>query len=267
MLNWPTPNDSYREMKSIRQEFGTLIVTGASRGIGAAIATLAGARGFSVAVNFATGEVEARAVAEQIIAAGGRAYAIHADVAREEDVVKLFEIAERELGPIKALVNNAAITGGFSRVDSVTEKTLAHVMAVNVTGAILCAREAVRRMSTERGGTGGAIVNISSRAAHTGSAGEWVHYAASKGAIDSFTIGLAREVATEGIRVNAVAPGLIETGLHAANGAPDRLERLAATIPMQRPGTPDEVAEGVLWLLSPAASYTTGAIVEIGGGR
>ena len=140
-------------------------------------------------------------------------------------------------------------------------------MAVNVTGAILCAREAVRRMSTLHGGTGGAIVNISSRAARTGSAGEWVHYAASKGAIDSFTIGLAREVATEGIRVNAVAPGLIETGLHAANGAPDRLERLAATIPMQRPGTPLEVAEGVLWLLSPAASYTTGAILEIGGGR
>jgi NAD(P)-dependent dehydrogenase (short-subunit alcohol dehydrogenase family) len=254
-------------MKSIQQQLGTLIVTGASRGIGAAIATLAGARGFCVAVNFATGEAEARAIAEQIIAAGGRAHAIHADIAHEEDIVKLFEIAERELGPIKALVNNAAITGGFSRVDSVTGKILAHVMAVNVTGAILCAREAVRRMSTRRGGTGGTIVNISSRAAHIGSAGEWVHYAASKGAIDSFTIGLAREVATEGIRVNAVAPGLIETGLHAANGAPDRLERLAATIPMQRPGTPDEVAEGVLWLLSPAASYTTGAILEIGGGR
>jgi NAD(P)-dependent dehydrogenase (short-subunit alcohol dehydrogenase family) len=267
LLNWPTPKDSYRGMKSIPQEFGTLIVTGASRGIGAAIAKLAGSRGFSVAVNFATGEAEARAVAKQIVAAGGRARAIHADVAREEDIVELFEMAERELGPIKALVNNAAITGGFSRVDSVTDKTLAHVMAVNVTGSILCAREAVRRMSIQRGGTGGAIVNISSRAAHTGSAGEWVHYAASKGAIDSFTIGLAREVATEGIRVNAVAPGLIETGLHAANGAPDRLKRLAATIPMQRPGTPDEVADGVLWLLSPAASYTTGAILEIGGGR
>src|SRR5579862_7611457 len=250
-----------------RNEPGTLIVTGASRGIGAAVAQLAGAHGFSVAVNFATGEAEARNVAEQIVSAGGRACAIHADVAREEDVITLFQTAERELGPIKALVNNAAITGGFSRVDSVSAKTLEQVMAVNVTGAFLCAREAVRRMSTVHGGSGGAIVNISSRAARTGSAGEWVHYAASKGAIDSFTIGLAREVATEGIRVNAVAPGLIETGLHAANGAPDRLQRLASTIPMQRAGTPHEVAEGVLWLLSPAASYTTGAILEIGGGR
>jgi len=250
-----------------KNECGTLIVTGASRGIGAAIANLAGERGFSVAVNFATGTAEAAAVVDQIVSAGGRAYAIQADVAREEDVVRLFGTAERELGPVNALVNNAGITGGFSRVESVSARTLAQVMAVNVTGAILCAREAVRRMSTRHGGTGGAIVNISSRAARTGSAGEWVHYAASKGAIDSFTIGLAREVATEGIRVNAVAPGLIETGLHAANGAPDRLDRLAATIPMQRPGTPLEVAEGVLWLLSRAASYTTGAILEIGGGR
>lgn len=246
---------------------GTLVVTGASRGIGSAIAKLAGERGFSVAVNFATGEAEARTVVDQILSAGGHAFAIQADVAREEDVVRLFEAAERELGPVKALVNNAAVTGGFSRVESVSAQTLAQVMAVNVTGAILCTREAVRRMSTRRGGTGGAIVNISSRAAQTGSAGEWVHYAASKGAIDSFTIGLAREVATEGIRVNAVAPGLIETGLHAANGAPDRLERLSATIPMQRPGTALEVAEAVLWLLSPAASYTTGAILEVGGGR
>ncbi len=249
------------------EQYGTLIVTGASRGIGAAIAELAGARGFSVAVNFVTSEAEARAVAEQIISAGGRACAIQADVAREEDILRLFETAERELGPIRALVNNAAITGGFARVDSVRATALARVMAVNVTGAFLCAREAVRRMSTKHGGSGGAIVNVSSRAAHTGSAGEWVHYAASKGAIDTFTIGLAREVATEGIRVNAVAPGLIETGLHAANGAPDRLERLASTIPMQRAGMPLEVAEGVLWLLSPSASYTTGAILEIGGGR
>jgi NAD(P)-dependent dehydrogenase (short-subunit alcohol dehydrogenase family) len=246
---------------------GTLIVTGASRGIGAAVAQLAGQRGFSVAVSFATGEAAAGAVVDQIVSAGGRALAIQADVAHEEDVVRLFAVAERELGPVRGLVNNAAITGGFSRVDSVSASTLAEVMAVNVTGAILCAREGVRRMSTRHGGSGGAIVNISSRAARTGSAGEWVHYAASKGAIDSFTIGLAREVATEGIRVNAVAPGLIETGLHAANGAPDRLNRLAGTIPMQRAGTPLEVAEGVLWLLSPAASYTTGAILEIGGGR
>jgi NAD(P)-dependent dehydrogenase (short-subunit alcohol dehydrogenase family) len=245
----------------------TIIVTGASRGIGAAIAKLAGGRGFSVAVNFSTSEADAGAIAEEIIAAGGRAYAIQADIAREEDIVRLFETAERKLGPIKALVNNAAITGGFSRVDSVSSKTLEQVMAVNVAGAFLCAREAVRRMSTRQGGTGGAIVNISSRAAQIGSAGEWVHYAASKGAIDSFTIGLAREVATEGIRVNAVAPGLIETGLHAANKAPDRLSRLTPGIPMQRPGTALEVAEAVLWLLSPAASYTTGAILEVGGGR
>ncbi|MGA9543152.1 MAG: SDR family oxidoreductase [Candidatus Sulfotelmatobacter sp.] len=252
---------------SNQQQCGTLIVTGASRGIGAAIAKLAAGRGFSVAVNFSTGKAEAEVIAEQIIAAGGRACAIQADVAREEDIVRLFETAEHELGPIKALVNNAAITGGFSRVESVTGKALQQVMAVNVSGAFLCAREAVRRMSTSHGGTGGAIVNISSRAAQIGSAGEWVHYAASKGAIDSFTIGLAREVATEGIRVNAVAPGLIDTGLHAANGAPNRLSRLTSTIPMQRPGTAIEVAEAVLWLLSPAASYTTGAILEVGGGR
>ena len=246
---------------------GTLVVTGASRGIGAAIAELAGARGYSVAVNFATGAAEARAIAEKIESGGGRARSIHADLSCEEDIVRLFETADRELGPIKALVNNAAITGGFSRVESVTAEALAQVMTVNVTGAFLCAREAVRRMSTKHGGAGGAIVNISSRAARLGSAGEWVHYAASKGAIDSFTIGLAREVATEGIRVSAVAPGLIETGLHAANGAPDRLERLAKSIPKQRSGKPHEVAEAVLWLLSPAASYATGAILEISGGR
>jgi NAD(P)-dependent dehydrogenase (short-subunit alcohol dehydrogenase family) len=220
-----------------------------------------------VAVNFATGRDEAGGVVKEIVSTGGRAIAIQADVGCEEDVIRLFQMAERELGPIKALVNNAAITGGLARVDSVSAEALARVMAVNVTGSILCAREAVKRMSTVHGGVGGAIVNISSRAARIGSAGEWVHYAASKGAIDSFTIGLAREVATEGIRVNAVAPGLIETGLHAANGAPHRLTKLAASIPMNRPGTALEVAEAVLWLLSPAASYTTGAILEVGGGR
>jgi NAD(P)-dependent dehydrogenase (short-subunit alcohol dehydrogenase family) len=249
------------------EDFGTLIVTGASRGIGAAVATLGGERGFAVAINFFTGEVEAKKVVDGIVAGGGRAVAVEADVSRERDVERLFETAERELGPIKALVNNAGVTGGFARVEDLSASAIQRVLAVNVTGTMLCAREAVRRMSTRRGGAGGAIVNISSRAAHTGAAGEWVHYAASKGAIDSFTIGLAREVATEGIRVNAVAPGLVETGLHAANGEPGRLQRLMGTIPMRRAGLPHEVAEGVLWLLSPAASYTTGAILEIGGGR
>jgi NAD(P)-dependent dehydrogenase (short-subunit alcohol dehydrogenase family) len=250
-----------------KEQLGTLIVTGASRGIGAAVATLAGERGYAVAVNFATSEAEAMQVVGEIVAGGGRAVSIQADVSREEQIIRMFETAERELGPIKGLVNNAGVTGGFARVDEVSSAAIANVFAVNVSGTILCSREAVRRMSTRRGGTGGAIVNISSRAAHTGAAGEWVHYATSKGAIDSFTIGLAREVATEGIRVNAVAPGLVDTGLHAANGDPNRLQRLMGTIPMGRAGAPREVAEGVLWLLSSAASYTTGAILQIGGGR
>jgi len=250
-----------------KEQLGTLVVTGASRGIGAAVARLAGERGYAVAINFATGEAEAKQVANSVVRAGGRATAIQADVAHEDQIVRMFKIAEQDLGPLKGLVNNAGITGGFARVENVSAEAVARVFAVNVAGTILCAREAVRRMSTRLGGSGGAIVNISSRAAHTGAPGEWVHYAASKGAIDSFTIGLAREVATEGIRVNAVAPGLVDTGLHAANGEPDRLKRLMGTIPMGKAGTPEEVAEGVLWLLSSAASYTTGAILEIGGGR
>ena len=175
-----------------KKELGTVIVTGASRGIGAAVARLAGEAGYAVAVNFATGEGDAGKVVDAIIAAGGRAVAIQANVSREAEIIRLFERAERELGPIKGLVNNAGVTGGFARVEEVSSAALANVFAVNVSGTIWCSREAVRRMSTRRGGTGGAIVNISSRAAHTGAAGEWVHYAASKGAIDSFTIGLAR---------------------------------------------------------------------------
>jgi len=246
---------------------GTVIITGASRGIGAATASLAAKQGYAVAVNFNTGEQPARKLVAEMVAHGGRAIAVGADVSREKDIVRLFETAERELGPVRALVNNAGITGGFARVEEVAAQTIEKVFAVNVTGAILCAREAVRRMSTRHGGTGGAIVNISSRAAHTGAPGEWVHYAAAKGAIDSFTVGLAREVATEGIRVNAVAPGLVDTEIHAASGDAGRLQRLMGTIPMGRAGQPHEIAQGIVWLLSPAAAYVTGAILEMGGGR
>ncbi len=245
----------------------TLVVTGGSRGIGAAVALLAGNRGYSVAVNFLNNQAAAQNVVEEIRSSGGSAVAIRGDIALESDILHLFQEAERELGPIDGLVNNAGVTGGFSRVETIQAASLAQVLSANIAGTILCAREAVKRMSTRHGGHGGVIVNISSLAARTGGAGEWVHYAASKGAIDTFTIGLAREVASEGIRVNAVAPGLIATEIHAANGAPDRLQRLSPAIPMRRPGSPTEVAEGVLWLLSDAASYTTGTILEIGGGR
>jgi NAD(P)-dependent dehydrogenase (short-subunit alcohol dehydrogenase family) len=243
------------------------VVTGGSRGIGAAIAKLLGSNGYSVALTYANDQTAAQKVLDYLTSIGSRAIGIQADVAREVDVVRIFEIAERELGPVRALVNNAAITGGFARVDEIDGAALARMLAVNVGGTILCAREAVRKMSTQHSGQGGAIVNISSIAARTGSAGEWVHYAASKGAVNTFTIGLAREVANEGIRVNAVAPGLVDTGLHAANGEPGRLERVAPSIPMRRAGTAEEIAQGVLWLLSDAASYVTGTILEIGGGR
>jgi NAD(P)-dependent dehydrogenase (short-subunit alcohol dehydrogenase family) len=251
----------------IDEERGTLIVTGASRGIGAAVAALSARDGWAVAVNYRDGQAKSDAVVKEIVARGGRALAIQADVAREDEIVRLFQIAERTLGPVRGLVNNAGVTGGKSRVENLTPEIIGQVLNVNVAGAMLCAREAVRRMSTRRGGQGGVIVNISSIASRVGSAGEWVHYAASKGAIDSFTIGLAREVAGEGIRVNAVAPGLIETDLHAENGDPDRPQRMASAIPMQRPGQPNEIAEAVVWLLSPVASYVTGTILEVGGGR
>ena len=244
----------------------TLIITGASSGIGAAVARLA-AKQYSIVVNYARDEGAASEVVRQITSAGGRAVAICADVSVEQDVLRLFKEAEKQLGPVRALVNNAGITGGFSRVEALTSETLSRVFAVNVTGTILCSREAVRKMSTRNGGNGGAIVNVSSQAAEIGGTGEWVHYAASKGAVNSFTVGLAREVASEGIRVNAVSPGLISTELHAAAGAPDRVERMAPTIPMKRPGTAEEVAEGIVWLLSDAASYVTGVILPISGGR
>ena len=244
-----------------------VIVTGASSGIGAAIAGLVAAKGFPVVVNFKTNQSAAAQVVRDIEGAGGWAIAIRADVGSEEEIVRLFETAERELGKIGGLVNNAGVTGGFTRVEDLRADAIAQVMTVNVLGTMLCSREAVRRMSVRHGGMGGSIVNITSVSGRTGAAGEWVHYAASKAAINTFTIGLAREVATEGIRVNAVAPGLVETPLHAANGDPDRMDRMAPLIPMQRFGKPREIAEGVLWLLSSAASYTTGSILEIGGGR
>jgi len=244
-----------------------VIVTGGARGIGAAVARLIGANGFPVVVNYLKNESAAEDVVGEIVLEGGRAGAMQGDVGRETDILRLFESAEKEFGVIGGLVNNAGVTGGFARVERVTADAIARVLAVNVAGLMLCSREAVRRMSTKLGGKGGSIVNISSLVARTGGAGEWVHYAASKGAVNSFTIGLAREVAEEGIRVNAVAPGLIETDLHADNGAPDRLERMMPTIPMKRAGTAEEVAQGVLWLLSEGASYVTGSILEVGGGR
>jgi len=245
----------------------TLIVTGGSRGIGAAVAQQAAAAGFAVAVNYTQNEVAAERVVHGIRSAGGVAHIFRADIGVEADIVALFEAAEATLGPIVGLVNNAGITGKLTRVVALDAADLARVMNVNVTGAFLCAREAVKRMSTKHGGAGGAIVNISSIAARIGGAGEWVHYAASKGAIETLTLGLAREVAAEGIRVNAVAPGLIETEIHAAAGDPGRLERMAGGVPMARAGTAEEVAAAVLWLLSPAASYITGTVVDVGGGR
>jgi NAD(P)-dependent dehydrogenase (short-subunit alcohol dehydrogenase family) len=246
---------------------GALIVTGASRGIGAAVAVSAAAEGFSVAVNFAKESAAAEDIAGQIVSAGGRALPIQADVGREDEILRMFAAVDRAFGPVAALVNNAAVTGGFSLVENVTAEAIQSVCAVNIAGTVLCAREAVRRMSTKRGGAGGVIVNLSSLISRIGGAGEWVHYAVSKGAVDTFTIGLAREVAGEGIRVNAVAPGLVDTEIHARSGDAGRLERMTPSIPMKRAGTPEEVAAAVVWLMSPAASYITGSILEIGGGR
>jgi NAD(P)-dependent dehydrogenase (short-subunit alcohol dehydrogenase family) len=221
----------------------------------------------AVAVNYAIDREGAESVVREIVAAGGRACAIAGDVSREDDVVRLFALAERELGPLSALVNNAGATGGASRLVDLAREALEATLAVNVVGSFLCAREAVRRLARSSGGSGGAIVNVSSRAARLGGGGEWVHYAASKGAIDSFTRGLAIELASDGVRVNAVAPGLIDTAIHATSGRPDRLAEMAPTVPMARAGSADEVAEAILWLLSSAASYVTGTVVDVAGGR
>ena len=244
-----------------------LIVTGASRGIGAATAKLAAAAGYDVAVNYAGNEAAASAVAQAVTDAGRRAAVVQGDMAVEADVLRLFETVDRELGTLTALVNNAGIIQKAGRVEDTDAAELTRLMAVNVVGPFLCAREAVRRMSTNRGGAGGAIVNVSSRAAGLGSPNEFVGYAASKGAVDSFTIGLAREVAAEGIRVNAVSPGLIDTEIHAAAGKPDRVAQFAPGNPLPRAGTAEEVAETILWLLSDAASYVTGANLHVSGGR
>lgn len=246
---------------------GLVIVTGASKGIGAAIALGAARQGYTVLVNYARDRESATRVLESIQSSGGHAELVEADVSDEAGVSRLFAAADSTNLPLAALVNNAGIVGGICRLEALTADMLRRVLDVNIVGSVLCAREAVKRLSTRHHGRGGNIVNISSIAARLGGSGDWVHYAASKGAIETFTVGLAREVAKEGIRVNAVAPGLIETGLHAAAGAPDRLQRLAPGIPMGRPGTAEEVAETVLWLMSPAASYITGAIIPVGGGR
>jgi NAD(P)-dependent dehydrogenase (short-subunit alcohol dehydrogenase family) len=244
-----------------------LLVTGGGRGIGAAVARLGAAAGYRVAVNYASNEPAAQAVVEQIKTAGGEAFAVKGDVGSEADILAMFSAVDQRFGRLDALVNNAGVVDRKSRVDEMSLQRLERMMRINVIGSILCAREAVKRMSTKSGGQGGAIVNLSSVAAELGSPGEYVDYAASKGAIDTFTVGLAREVAEEGIRVNAVRPGTIDTEIHASGGQPDRASRVAPSIPMKRPGTADEIARAVLFLLSDEAAYTTGAILDVSGGR
>lgn len=242
-------------------------MTGGGRGIGAATARLLAGDGWDVCITYLQDADAADAVVESCSAAGVRAVAAQADVAVEADVVALFNTVDAALGPVGALVNNAGIVGPKARLDEFDGDRLNRMFAVNAVGPFLCAREAVRRMSTRHGGRGGVIVNVSSAASRLGSPGEYVDYAASKGAIDTMTIGLAKEVACEGIRVNAVRPGLIETEIHASGGQPDRLDRLRTAIPMQRPGAADEVANAIVWLCSDAASYVTGALLDVSGGR
>lgn len=243
------------------------IVTGGSRGIGAATVKQLAKDGYAIALTYVNDQGAAEAVADAARAVGAQVIAVRSDVSVEQDVVSLFERVDAELGPVTLLVNNGGITGGMSRVEDITESVLQKVLAVNVIGVFLCSREAVRRMSTRRGGRGGCIVNVSSRAAELGGPNEWVHYAASKGAVDTLTRGLAKEVGLEGIRVNAVAPGLIETDIHAAAGQPDRVQRMAGSVPVGRAGSAAEVAECICWLASSAASYVTGTIVAASGGR
>ncbi len=246
---------------------GVLIITGGGRGIGAATARLAAQRGYAVCVNYLRDKGAAESVVRDIRAEGGSAIAVAGDVSAEKDVLHLFDASDRSLGPLTALVNNAGIVATRARLEAVGVERLERLFAVNVVGAFLCAREAVKRMSTKHGGNGGAIVNVSSGAARLGSPGEWVDYAASKGAIDTMTIGLAKELAEDGIRVNCVRPGFVNTDIHAGAGEPDRIARLRDTIPMKRGGEPEEVARAIVWLLSEEASYSTGAILDVTGGR
>lgn len=245
----------------------TVVVTGGSRGIGAATAKLAAERGYAVCVNYARNRDAADEVVAAIAARGGIAVAVQGDITIEADVMRLFDEAAGALGPVTALVNNAGILETQTRLENMDASRFERVFAANITGVFLCSREAVRRMARKNGGSGGAIVNVSSMAARLGSPGEYVDYAASKGAIDTFTIGLAREVAEDGIRVNAVRPGVIYTGIHASGGEPGRVDRVKAAVPMKRGGEPEEVARAILWLLSDEASYSTGTFIDVSGGR
>lgn len=244
-----------------------VLITGGSRGIGAATALLAARDGYAVVVNYATNSLAADEVVRQIRSNGGQAMSVQADVAREDEVLAMFGKIDARFGRLTALVNNAGVVDQTSRVDAMSYARIRRMFEINVFGSFLCAREAVRRMSTRHGGAGGSIVNVSSAASRLGSPGQYVDYASAKGAIDSFTIGLAKEVATEGIRVNAVRPGIIETEIHASGGLPDRVRDLAPQVPMQRAGSAEEVAQSIVWLLSDQASYTTGALLDVTGGR